>query len=140
MMAFLVGVILALAVSLFARLAGLDKDRAFYPTVLAVVASYYDLFAVMSGSMQTVAMELAATSLFLFAVVLGFRRNRWIVVGALAAHGLFDYVHSHLIDNNGVPAWWPMFCLAYDVTAAAVLAWLLNQDDNHRHAGVSRAF
>lgn len=123
-MAYLIGVVLALAVSLFARLVGLDRDRAFYPTVLVVVASYYDLFAVMGGSRQALLHELAVTSIFLVAVVLGFRRNLWIVVTALAAHGLFDFVHPHLIDNPGVPAWWPMFCMAYDVTAAACLAWV----------------
>jgi hypothetical protein len=26
-----------------------------------------------------------------------------------------------------VPRWWPEFCLAYDVTAAAYLAWLLKR-------------
>jgi hypothetical protein len=34
-------------------------------------------------------------------------------------------VHGRLIANPGVPAWWPMFCLACDVTAAGCLASLL---------------
>ena len=61
-MAYLVGVTLALAVSLFARLVGLDRDRAFYPTVLAVVASLYDLFAVMGGSTRALVSELVGTA------------------------------------------------------------------------------
>lgn len=125
--ALLVGVALALVVALFAKLVGLDKDRAFYPTVLAVVASYYDLFAVMGGSAHALGVELAITVAFLIAVVAGFRRNAWIIVGALAAHGVFDFVHPHLIVNPGVPDWWPPFCMAYDVTAAACLAWLLTR-------------
>lgn len=125
-MAYLIGVVLALAVSLFAKLVGLDKDRAFYPTVLVVVASYYDLFAVMAGSTQAIGSELAATVVFLIAVVLGFKRNLWIVVGALAGHGLFDWVHPQLISNPGVPSWWPAFCMTYDLAAAVCLAWLLN--------------
>jgi len=32
-----------------------------------------------------------------------------------------------LLSNPGVPGWWPAFCLAYDVTAAAYLAWLLKR-------------
>jgi hypothetical protein len=47
------------------------------------------------------------------------------VVVALAAHGIFDLVHGSAIPNPGVPTWWPEFCLAYDVTAAVYLAWLL---------------
>lgn len=128
-MAYLVGVVLALFVSVFARVVGLDRDRGFYPTVLAVVASYYDLFAVMGGSMQAMLAELLVTTVFLVTVVLGFRRNLWIVVGALVAHGLLDFVHDHLISNPGVPPWWPMFCLAYDVTAAAWLARLLHRSE-----------
>jgi hypothetical protein len=48
-----------------------------------------------------------------------------IVVTAFAAHGIFDLVHAHLYANPGVPVWWPAFCLAYDVVAAAYLGWLL---------------
>ena len=51
--------------------------------------------------------------------------SAWIVVVALAGHGVFDAVHCHVIENVGVPAWWPAWCLAYDVGAAAGLAWLL---------------
>ena len=124
----LIGVILALLVALFAKLVGLDRDRAFYPTVLVVVASYYDLFAVMAGPGPALGVELAASAGFLVAVVVGFRRNLWIVVAGLAAHGVFDLLHPHLIENPGVPSFWPMFCMAYDVMAAACLAFLLRRD------------
>jgi hypothetical protein len=127
MMAALIGIVLALIVSVFAKLSALDRDRAFYPTVLAVIASYYDLFAVIAGSPQVVLKEVLLTSLFLVAVVLGFRRNLWIIVTALLAHGILDLFHGQLIANPGVPAWWPMFCLTYDVTAAAWLAAMLRQ-------------
>jgi hypothetical protein len=40
-------------------------------------------------------------------------------------HGVFDFFHGHVVSNPGVPAWWPMFCLTYDITAAIYLAWLL---------------
>jgi hypothetical protein len=63
--ALLVGALIASAVGLFATVLGLDRDRAFYPVVMIVIAS------------------------------------------------------------SGVPVWWPEFCLTYDLTAAAYLAWLL---------------
>ena len=124
-MEFLVGVSLALAVSLAASFVGLDRDRAFYPTLTAVIASYYGLFAVMGGSTQALAMESLVVAAFLFVAILGFRTNLWLVVGALALHGVFDLIHGQLISNPGVPSWWPMFCLSYDITAAGYLAWLL---------------
>ena len=39
-MGYGIGSVLSLVVSVFARLVGLDRDRAFYPTVLIVVPSY----------------------------------------------------------------------------------------------------
>lgn len=126
-MEYLAGIGLALAVSLSATLIGLDRDRAFYPTVLAVIASYYGLFAVIGESVSALIIESLAMALFLVATVLGYRRNLWLVVAALFAHGVFDFFHGHVISNPGVPAWWPMFCLTYDITAAAYLAWLLTR-------------
>jgi hypothetical protein len=57
--------------------------------------------------------------------VAGFKSSAWIVVVALAGHGVFDAFHGYVIENAGVPPWWPAWCLAYDVGAAAGLAWLL---------------
>ena len=106
---------------------GLDRDRAFYPTVMIVIALYYVLFAAMSGSVQTVVVESMVMTLFAAAAVAGFKSSLWIVALALAGHGAFDAVHGHLIENAGMPTWWPAWCLAYDVGAAATLAWLLRR-------------
>ena len=124
-MALAIGALLALAVGLFATALRLDRDRAFYPTVTLVVASYYLLFAVMGASTQTLIHESIAGAVFLLAAAIGFRSSLWIVVAALAAHGIFDLVHGAVIYNPGVPVWWPEFCAAYDVIAAAYLGWLL---------------
>lgn len=135
MLPYVVGLVLSIGVAIFARQVGFDRDRAFYPTVLIVIASYYVLFAAMSGSIQTVLVEAALMLVFVVAAVAGFRRSAWITVAALAAHGLQDAVHGHVIANAGVPAWWPAWCLAYDVGAAGALGWLLVRAD----ADVARA-
>ena len=124
-MAYLVGAFLALAVSGAATLLRLDRDRAFYPTVMAVIASYYALFAVMGGSDHALGVETAVIIVFLAASIVGFKYSLWFVVAGLAAHGIFDAFHDQVIANPGVPAWWPQFCLAYDVVAAGYLAYLL---------------
>jgi hypothetical protein len=121
----LIGVGMALAVALYARVVGLDRERAFYATVLAVVASYYGLYAVIGGSTRAIVLEAAIAAVFLVMVAVGFRRSQWIVVAGLAAHGVFDLFHGHVIENPGMPVWWPDFCMAYDLTAAAVLGWML---------------
>jgi hypothetical protein len=126
-MAYVVGIVLSLIVASFARWVGLDRDRAFYPTVLMVIASYYVLFAAMSQSLHTVLLESVVLTAFVVAAVAGFKSNLWIVVAGLAAHGVFDAVHGYVLENAGVPAWWPPFCLAYDLGAAAALGWLLRR-------------
>ena len=129
MLPYIVGIVLSIAVAVFARGVGFDRDRAFYPTVLIVIASYYVLFAAMIGSLQTVVLESAVMAVFVIAAVAGFKRNAWIIVAGLAGHGLQDAIHGHIVANAGVPAWWPAWCLAYDVGAAAVLAWFLMRGD-----------
>lgn len=124
-MALLIGVLLALAVGIFGTSVGLDRDRAFYPTVTIVIACYYVLFAVMGGSNQAFVIESSVGIVFIAAAVVGFRSSLWLVVVALLAHGIFDYFRGSAISNPGVPIWWPQFCLTYDVTAAGYLAWLL---------------
>jgi hypothetical protein len=124
-MALLIGIVLALSVGVFGTVLGLDRERSFYPLVTIVVASYYALFAVMGASMHALALESLVGAAFLAAAAAGFRRSLWIVVIALAGHGLFDLAHAAVLSNPGVPSWWPEFCLTYDLSAAAYLAWLL---------------
>jgi hypothetical protein len=127
---YVIGVAVALVVSVFARLSGFDRDRAFYPVLLVVIASYYVLFAVMGGSMHALLVEALVMTAFVIAAVVGFKLTLWIVVVALAAHGIFDFFHGHIVTNPGVPPWWPAFCLAYDVSAGCFLAWLSRRWDD----------
>jgi hypothetical protein len=119
---YLSGIVLAMAVAAFAALAGFDRDRGFYPTLLIVIASYYALFAVMGADWSIISSETVGLFLFGVTAVVGFRRNLWIVVGALCCHGLFDAVQGRLVTNPATPVWWSAFCLAFDVTVAVCLA------------------
>jgi hypothetical protein len=133
-MSIAAGIVLALIVGGSATFFGLDRDRALYPVVMMVIASYYALFAVMGGSTQVLIIESGVAAAFLGVALVGFKSTLWLVVIALAAHGIFDIVHPHLYTNPGVPVWWPAFCLAYDVVAASYLAWLLASKKIRAHA------
>ena len=87
--------------------------------------TYYILFAVIGGSTSAMIVGSLVTSVFLVLALLGFRRNPWVVVAALAGHGIFDFCHHLVIRNPGVPVWWPGFCLTFDIVAAGFLAMLL---------------
>jgi hypothetical protein len=138
-MALLVGALLAFAVGLMATISGLDRDRAFYPTVTIVVASYYCLFAVMGASTRALVIESLVAGAFVAAALVGFRSSLWVVVIALGAHGVFDFGHGTVISNPGVPGWWPAFCGTYDVTAAGFLACLIASGHSRAATPPSRA-
>ncbi|MEP7212992.1 MAG: hypothetical protein ABI791_07950 [Acidobacteriota bacterium] len=127
-MEYLIGVALALAVGLSLTVLGMDRDRSLYPAIMIVIAAYYELFAVIGGSTHALVAETAVAAVFVGLSVAGFKSTLWLVVAALAGHGLFDLVHGRLIENPGVPAFWPAFCFAYDVIAAGYLALLISRD------------
>jgi hypothetical protein len=124
-MEYAIGIIAAVSVGLFATWIGFDKERSFYPVVLIVIATLYLLFAAMAKSTVSLVTEAIPALVFVAVAALGFRKTPWLVVAGLAAHGVFDFFHHAVIANPGVPVWWPGWCLAYDVVAAAYLAALI---------------
>lgn len=81
MLPYAVGIVLSIGVAVFARRVGFDRDRAFYPAVLIVIASYYVLFAVMIGSVETVLFQSIVMTLFMIAAVAGFK-GTWLLTRA----------------------------------------------------------
>ena len=106
-MEYLVGVILGLVVGGFATTSGFDRDRAFYPTVLIVIASYYSLFAVMGASWYpTLAIEIAVGLVFSFFAVLGFKKSMWLAVAGIGLDKPFLPIHikpcCRLVKNQNL--------------------------------------
>jgi hypothetical protein len=121
-MEYLIGVILALLVSGLAVIVGFARERAFYPSVLIVIASYYVLFAVMGASERTLVIEILVALGFLLVAVAGYKSSLWLVVLALIGHGVFDLLHPFFYENPGVPHWWPGFCLVFDLAFGGFVA------------------
>jgi hypothetical protein len=59
-MPYAIGIALAILTALLVTTAGFDRDRAVYPTLLIVIASYYVLFAVMGGSVRALSITTAS--------------------------------------------------------------------------------
>jgi hypothetical protein len=131
-MEYLIGLVLSLLVAGTATSVGLDRERAYYPVLLIVIASYYVLFASMGASGRVVILESLVAAVFSLVAVIGFRGSLWAVVAALVAHGVFDLFHYRVINDPGVPQWWPGFCFAFDVVAGGFLAVLLLKRKNRR--------
>jgi hypothetical protein len=125
-MEYLIGVVLAAVTCVFfGMLAGFDRERIFYPMMLPPIATYYVLFAAMAGSTSALTIESLVACIFLMAMVVGFKKNLWLAAAALAGHGVFDLFHHLMIQNPGVPVWWPGFCMSFDVVAGGFFAVLL---------------
>ena len=126
-MPYVMGFALAALTFLLARGAGFDRNGAFYPAMLIVIALFYVVFAVMSGSTSAVMIESAVAFVFAVVAVIGFKVSPWIIAAAIAAHGVFDLIHGSLIANPGVPEFWPAFCATFDIAIAAGFSWLILQ-------------
>jgi hypothetical protein len=124
-MEYIVGITLALFFCAATAWLGIDRERAFYPAVTIAVASYYLAFAVVDGRGEVMLSEVAIAAIFIAGAVAGFKRNPWIAVAALGGHGVMDSFHDQLVINTGVPHVWPGFCMAFDVTAAAIVALIM---------------
>jgi hypothetical protein len=135
-MAYLIGAVLAVATLLFVQVSQLDRHRTLYPSMLIVIACTYDLFAAMGGPPTAFWIEAGITMAFVAVAVVGYRSSPWAVVVGLSLHGLLDAWHPFLIDNAGVPSWWPSFCMTFDLVAAGLLALDLTQRSSQA-AGVA---
>jgi len=126
-MEYVIGVMLAAVVCVFAMLTGFDRDRVFYPMLLVVVASYYILFAAIGNSTTALTIESLPAVIFLLLAVAGFKKSLWLIAAALVGHGVFDMFHGVFIHNPVVPPWWPGFCMSFDVLAGVFMAVLLKR-------------
>lgn len=137
-MEYVVGATLGIVVGISTSLVGMDRDRALYPAILVVVASYYALFAVMGGSNEALIIECAFGFIFVALAFVGFRTTLWLTAAGLIAHGIFDILRIGLSHNPGVPEYWPGFCSSIDVVMGGYLAWLLYRDRHSTLAAVPR--
>ena len=122
MLPLLIGAGLAVFIAVGASVTRSDQDRSFYPTVLIVIATYYVLFAFMSG--ESIVEEIVVASAFSVVAIAGGLMLPALVGAGIFLHGVFDFLRPLFISNSGVPAWWPAFCGGVDILLGAWVMWL----------------
>lgn len=130
-MEYLVGILTAIALVAFGRISRFDKDRSFYPTILIVIGLLYVLFSTLDGRYSVVLVECAFALIFIGAALAGYWKGCLIVAAAIAAHGVFDFVHYFFIEDRGVPIWWPGFCGTVDILLGVFIAFFVCRRNNN---------
>ncbi len=111
---------LGVAILIAAEVLRFNRDRSFYPTLLIVIASYYVLFAVMSG--RPVVLDIVVATVFSVMAVAAALKWRLLAGMGILLHGVFDFARGGIIGDGGAPEWWPAFCGGFDVVLGV---WLL---------------
>ena len=67
-----------------------------------------------------IAVESGVATAFVILAAVAITRSPWLLVAALAGHGLKDlWQHrTHFVANT---RWWPPFCMAVDFVVAAII-------------------
>lgn len=119
----IIGAALAVILAIFARLTKFDRDRSYYAVVLIVIATYYVLFACIAN--EAIVAELFVAAIFSILAILGGLRWQILLGIGIFLHGVFDLMHGYIINNPGVPIWWPAFCASIDIVLGLWVIFLV---------------
>ncbi|MDX6727760.1 MAG: hypothetical protein QOK49_2565 [Baekduia sp.] len=91
-----------------------------YALGTAVIASVYIGFAVADGRPKVIAAESGVALGFVILAAVAVTGPPWLLVAALAGHGLKDlWQHrTHFVANT---RWWPPFCMTIDWVVATII-------------------
>jgi hypothetical protein len=92
-----------------------------YALGLALIAAVYIGFGVADGRPRVVAVETVVASVFVVVAAAAVTGSAWLIVAGLAGHALKDF-WQHRTGFVASTRWWPPFCAAVDVVAAALIA------------------
>ena len=92
-----------------------------YALGLALIAAVYIGFGVADGRPRVVAVETVVASVFVVVAAAAVTGSAWLIVVGLAGHALKDF-WQHRTGFVANTRWWPPFCAAVDVVAAALIA------------------
>jgi len=92
-----------------------------YALGLTLIAAVYIGFGVADGRPRVIAVETVVASVFVLVAAAAVTGSAWLIVAGLAGHALKD-LWQHRTGFVANTRWWPPFCAAVDVVAAALIA------------------
>lgn len=136
LLAFILGIVLSLALVGLARRYPPGKERLIYAVGLVITALIYVGLGLAGGaSAQWLAFEGLGFLLYGAAAWGGLRGRPWLLASGWAAHVVWDVLfHLSGAGAEYTPHWYPWSCVSFDlIVAFAVLA------SSRRRAAASRA-
>jgi hypothetical protein len=85
------------------------------------IAFIYIGFAVADGRPKVIAVESGVATGFVILAAVAITGSPWLLVAALAGHGLKD-LWQHRTQFVRGTRWWPPFCMTVDFVVAAIIA------------------
>lgn len=102
-------------------------ERQMYPGLLALLPCFYAFFASVSGhhhiSLVELAIGLPWIAVGLACLFFDLRRSAQLLGVMWILHAVFDLGHQFLLDNPGLPSWYPLWCAVVDVGVGTCLLW-----------------
>ena len=123
LIAALVGAICGVLIVFTMHHNGILSERSGAAMLLAAVASFYPVFAVIAGDPLAILLHLAVFLTFSTLALRGFHQGLTLIAGGLIAHGFFD-ISVMLVHITG-PVWWPAFCASLDIVVGASILRLI---------------
>ncbi|MGY1742949.1 MULTISPECIES: hypothetical protein [unclassified Blastococcus] len=102
-------------------------DSTVYAMEIVLIAAVYIGFSVADGRGRVIAVETGVAAVFFVVAAAAVTGSAWLLVAGLLGHGLKD-LWQHRTGFVTGTRWWPPFCAAVDVVAAALIAVLIAAD------------
>ncbi|WP_457654686.1 DUF6010 family protein [Rhodocaloribacter sp.] len=97
------------------------KERRFYAVLLVGAAAVYLVFALRGRAGVWVGVEAAGVAAYGLVAWLGATRSAWWLAAGWLAHVAWDVALHATGATPFVPAFYPMFCVSYDVLVAVYI-------------------
>ncbi len=121
----MIGAAIAAVLIWFLKKINWEKRPLTYANMLIIAAMIYVGFALFTGELAWMYIEIIGVVLFFLMALIGLKVSYWFLAFGWAAHVLWD-VGLHSVEKTPfVPGWYPAACVGFDLVIAGYLLFLI---------------
>lgn len=118
-----IGIFLAIGFILLVRRSrSYTREKRSIAIGLVIASLIYVGFALFSGSLRWILIELAGVTIYAVFAPLGLRKSGWFLAAGWALHPLWDAV-LHDYSTPFVPHWYIFGCIGFDLFVASYISF-----------------